>query len=182
MRKAFTIVEMMAVIGIIAVLATIITTAASGAIKSGRQKRAVVMMTALEQAIGAYYAQEGEWPALIENIDTAGADSYDFTGTKADQIFREVVGKGFGKSGAKAMLIDASGLFVCEAGSAGSGRAYGIDFTAATAKGAKRKIPLSQMAFGFQNPDNGRFVRFSVTYNCRTDSVSLGPKWLKPEK
>lgn len=176
MRKAFTIVEMMAVIGIIAVLATIITTAASGAIKSGRQKRAVVMQTALAQAVSAYYAQEGEWPSLIENVDTDGIDSYDFTGTKADQIFREVVGKGFGKSGKKAMLIDASGLFVCESGSAGSGRAYGIDFTAATAKGAKRKIPLSQMAFGFQDPESGRFRRFSITYNCRTDSVTVGPK------
>lgn len=175
MRKGFTIVEMLAVVAIIAILATIITTAASSTIKSGRKKRAVVMQSALAQAISAYYAQEGKWPSLIEQVDTDGEDSETFTGTKADQIFREVVGKGFGRSGAKSMLVDASALFVCEAGAASSGRAYGIDFSEATAKGAKRKISFSEMAFGYQDPETGRFRRFSITYNCRTDSVVLGP-------
>ena len=176
MRKGFTIIEVLVVIGIIAILATIVTTVASSTIRSSRTKRAVVMQTALEQAINAYYAQEGEWPGPIENVDTAGKDTYEFTGPKADDIFRIVVGKGFGRSGTKSMLIDASGLFVCEAGSADSGRAYGIDFSAATAKGAKRKIPLSQMAFGYQDSDSGRFRRFNITYNCRTDSVTVGLK------
>jgi hypothetical protein len=137
------------------------------------------MQTALEQAINAYYAQEGEWPGPIESVDTDGKDTYEFKGPKADDIFRIVVGKGYGRSGTKSMLIDASGLFVCEAGSADSGRAYGIDFTAATAKGAKRKIPLSQMAFGYQDSGSGRFRRFDITYNCRTDSVTVGPKLTK---
>ncbi len=179
MRKGFTIIEVLVVIGIIAILATIVTTVASSSIKSSRTKRAVVMQTALEQAINAYYAQEGEWPSLIENVDTNGKDAYEFKGTQADQIFREVVGKGFGRSGTKSMLIDASGLFVCEAGSADSGRAFGIDFTAATAKGAKRKIPLSQMAFGYQDSSSGKFKRFFVIYNCRTDAVKMGPDFSK---
>lgn len=179
MRKGFTIIEVLVVIGIIAILATIVTTVASSSIKSSRTKRAVVMQTALEQAINAYYAQEGEWPGPIESVDTDGKDTYEFKGPKADDIFRIVVGKGYGRSGTKSMLIDASGLFVCEAGSADSGRAYGIDFTAATAKGAKRKIPLSQMAFGYQDSGSGRFRRFDITYNCRTDSVTVGPKLTK---
>jgi prepilin-type N-terminal cleavage/methylation domain-containing protein len=180
MRKGFTIVEMLTVVGIIAVLATIITTAASGAIKSGRDKRTDVMRTALSQAVGAYYAQECKWPSLIEQFVQSGGrgDSNDdnlktFKDTQADQILREVVGKGFGKSGAKAMLIDASALFVCESSSANSSRAYGIDFTAATAKGAKRKIPLSQMAFGYQDRETGRFKRFKVIYKLNADSVSV---------
>ena len=59
-RKGFTIVEMLAVIGVIAVLLSIIVTAASGVLKSSRSKRAEVMRNSLEQAIAAYYAQEGK--------------------------------------------------------------------------------------------------------------------------
>ena len=63
MKKGFTIVELLVVIGVLAVLMTIVVVAASGVQKGGREKRASAMRSALEQAIAAYYAQEGKWPA-----------------------------------------------------------------------------------------------------------------------
>lgn len=203
MRRGFTLVEMLIVIAVIGVLGGIITTAAVGAIKNGRSKRADAMCVALEQGIAAYYAQEGKWPEAIENRASSMTEAtYTFSQDEADSIFQDVVGCGFGKGHAthKAMLVDATALFVCDRSSVGnSGRGCydnhsnqkststfcggrgcrnGIDFSEATRKGGKVHIPFSQMAFGFQGPENGRFCRFWITYNGQSDSVKV---W-RPDK
>ena len=173
-RGGFTIVELLAVIGVVAVLISIIVSVASNSIRASRSKRAAVMCSSLQQAISAYYAEEGRWPSLLENVDTDGEDTKTFKGTQADQIFQEVVGKGFGKSGQKSMLLDASGLFVCESAAANNPRARGYNFSEVTGSGAKHRIGLKQMAFGYQDSGSGCFRRFCVIYNCRTDSVTVG--------
>ena len=198
MKKGFTLVEMLVVIAVIGILGGIVTTAAVGAIKNGRSKRADAMCVALEQGIAAYYAQEGNWPDAIEKKAQSMDDAtYTFTPDEADSIFQDVVGCGFGKGHAshKAMLVDATALFVCDKSSvgnqqcgcydnhsnkkerktycAGMGCRNGIDFSEATKKGGKVRIPFSQMAFGFQGPENGKFCRFWITYNGQADSVSV---------
>ena len=65
-RRGFTIVELLVVVAIIGILGGIVTTAAMGSIRGARSKRADAMRAALEQAIAAYYAQEGRWPDVIE--------------------------------------------------------------------------------------------------------------------
>ncbi len=172
-RRGFTIVEMLAVIGVVAVLISIIASVASNSIRSARTKRANVMCSSLQQAISAYYAEEGRWPSLIENVDTDGVDTKVFKGAQADQIFQEVVGKGFGNSGKKSMLVDVSGLFVCEAAAANGKRARGYNFSEVTGSAAKHRIGLKQMAFGYQDSGSGCFRRFCIIYNCRTDSVTV---------
>ena len=87
-RPGFTIVEMLAVIGVVAVLISIIASVASNSIRAARSKRAAIMASSLQQAIAAYYAEEGKWPSLIENANTDGMDTIVFKGTQADQIFR----------------------------------------------------------------------------------------------
>ncbi|MBQ6915329.1 MAG: type II secretion system protein, partial [Kiritimatiellae bacterium] len=117
MKKGFTLVEMLVVIAVIGILGGIVTTAAVGAIKNGRSKRADAMCVALEQGIAAYYAQEGNWPDAIEKkAQSMDAATYTFTPDEADSIFQDVVGCGFGKGHAshKAMLVDATALFVCD--------------------------------------------------------------------
>lgn len=172
-RSGFTIVELLAVIGVVAVLISIIASVATNSIRAGRTKRANVMCSSLQQAIAAYYAEEGKWPSLIESANTDGEDTVKFEGTQADQIFQEVVGKGFGKSGKKSMLVDASGLFVCESTAANNPRARGYNFSEVTGSSAKHRIGLKQMAFGYQDAGSGCFRRFRVIYNCRTDSVTV---------
>ena len=171
-RRGFTIVEMLAVIGVVAILISIIASVASNSIRAARGKRAAVMSSSLQQAIASYYAEEGKWPSLIESANTDGEDTVKFEGTQADQIFQEVVGKGFGKSGKKSMLVDASGLFVCESSAANGKRARGYNFSEVTGSNARHRIGLKQMAFGYQD-GGGYFQRFRVIYNCRTDSVTV---------
>ena len=92
MRRGFTLVEMLIVIAVIGVLGGIITTAAVGAIKNGRSKRADAMCVALEQGIAAYYAQEGKWPEAIENRASSMTEAtYTFSQDEADSIFQDVV-------------------------------------------------------------------------------------------
>lgn len=174
-RRAFTIVEMLAVIGVVAVLISIIASVASNSIRAARGKRAAVMSSSLQQAIAAYYAEEGKWPKDIEEKMDSGTDedTIEFKDASADPIFQEVVGKGFGHSGKKSMLIDASGLFVCESAAANGARARGYNFSEVTGSSAKHRIGIKQMAFGYQDAGSGCFRRFRVVYNRRTDSVTV---------
>lgn len=195
-RKGFTIVELLVVIGVLAVLMTIIVVAANGVQKAGREKRASAMCSALEQAIAAYYAQEGKWPAAIESKTSSMTDeTYTFDASATDEIFREIVGKAYGKGGgARSMLVDSSALFVARTSNlknggkgchdnhsdrtkpdycGNQGCVGGVDFSEAVKKGGRNHIPLSQMSFGYAGKEYGRFCRFRITYNGKTDSVTV---------
>ena len=194
-KKGFTIIELMLVISILAVLLTIVVVAANGVQKAAREKRATAMASALEQAVGAYYAQEGSWPQTIESrTQNMVEDSYTFSPSETDTIFREVVGKAFGKGqGQRSMLVDATGLYVINtsrignggngcndnhgksgtAGYCGNQRCLpGLDFDEAVKPG-KRHVSLSQMSFGYPGKEHGKFCRFRITYYGKTDSVKV---------
>ena len=195
-RRGFTIVELLTVVGIISVLVTIVITAAAGAIRQARTRRADAMCSALQTALTAYYAQEGKWPKVIEDYaDRAKEGIHTFSASDTDKIFQEIVGKGFGKaSGRRSTLVDASALFVADKGrlqNGGKGCSdnhgnrhksnfcgnqhciAGIDFSLAANRNSKHYINFSNMAFGYQGTVHGKFCRFWVTYNPRTDTVGV---------
>ena len=195
-RSAFTIVELLVVIAIIGVLLGIVTTAATSSVKNARSRRADAMGRALQQAIAAYYAQEGKWPDAIESrsANMGNKIKYTFSATEADQIFQDVVRKSVGSSASRP-LVDATALFVANAGrvhgdgcfdvhSDRNSSSYcgdqrcinGVDFSLASKKGSKMYIPLSSMAFGWQGRTYGKFCRYWITYNSQTDSVSVSRK------
>lgn len=198
-RRGFTIVELLIVIAVILTLAGITVVAATGAISSARGKRQEAMRVMLEQGLAAYYAQEGKWPSEIESqINGSNKSVIDFDENATDKILQELVGKAYGKGGGKrSMLLDATGLYVCEANKCGNenhgcydshsdpaaadyckgkGCRLGIEFSEAIKKGGKRHIPISNMAFGYPGPREGKFCRFLVHYNTRTDSATVTGK------
>lgn len=199
MRKGFTIVELLVVIAIIGILGGIVTNAAMGSIRGARAKRADSMRVALEQAIAAYYAYEGEWPDVIERkAKSMTEDTYTFTADETDKIFQQIVGKGYGKSGRRVVLVDVTGLFVAKASALGNsgkgcydnhknkkdnhtfcggrGCINGLDFTLAKGKSGSSHLQLAQMAFGYQGQEEGKFCRYWITYNGQTDSVTVSKR------
>ena len=66
-RAAFTIVELLMVVTILAILASIITMGVNGMFRSARLKRATAMKLVLKSGLETYYAQQGEWPDGIKD-------------------------------------------------------------------------------------------------------------------
>ena len=198
-RRGFTIVELLVVIAIIGVLLGIVSVAISGSLKNGRAKRATAMCNVLQQSIAMYYTKVGKWPDAIEakaNNMTGDEDTYVFSASETDQIFREIVKKSTG-SGATMTLVDASALFVADANklrnnsegcydnhSDNSLKTFcgnqhcvnGTDFSRACKRGEKGYIPLNNMAFGYAATGTGKFSRFWISYNSKTDSVKVTRK------
>lgn len=69
-RKAFTLVELLVVIVIIAMLAGIVAPRFIGQIGRAQVDLARPKMLPIEQAINAYYLNTGEYPATLEDLIT----------------------------------------------------------------------------------------------------------------
>ena len=200
MKKGFTIVELMMVIGIIAVLMGIITTAASTSIKSSRSRRADVLCSLVQTGLATYYEQKGEWPVSISatgnQADGAGNNKNpDSIELSAEQV-RTCVKKLIDEAKQNNPMMDISGLFVsrvdydpvnkwekCECGVSGCGdrryppsRVFGLDFWPAI-KGVRDKSPnkmkTEQMYFGYPHPADGSFIRFGMNYSISADSITV---------
>lgn len=65
MKKGFTIIELIVVIGIIGILLGIVTTAAAGSIKQARARKAEACCILVQQGLATYYAQYAKWPGSI---------------------------------------------------------------------------------------------------------------------
>ena len=173
MKRAFTLIELMLVVAVLAILITIVATAASGAIKSARERRRDTMAAVLREGIATYYARNGKWPGGIESKAENG-DNHTFTGGEADSIFRVVVK---GSVGRKNPYLDPHALFVAPSG-VSDGKSYGAPFMEVRKKNTPphlRRLNVESMSFGYQDPSTGRFRRYAVYYNAASDSVEV--KW-----
>ena len=173
-RRGFTIVELMMVIGVIAVLMTIVTTTAMSSMRGSREKRTEAMRVALQTAITTYQAQdsEGKWPKEIETF-AEKAESAVLSESDAQKVFQKIVQMSIGQGERYLPLIDPKGLFVAPYGvmdGKGAGRSFS---EARQGDGRRQKLPVAQMAFGYQGKMTGRFHRFNIVYHAQTDSVEV---------
>ncbi len=169
MRKAFTIVELMMVVGIIGILLGIVTTAASGSIKQARKIKSEACCRILEEGFKTYYAQHGEWPGF--NADAVNGNVYQLSTSEVREAVRKMIAEV--KKNNPPMNI--SGLYVSRSDGTKGSRHLGMDFKDAI-RGTKRsqtKMATSEMYFGYPHPNNGYFRNFVVKYYGETDSLTV---------
>jgi len=187
MKKAFTIVELMMVIAIIAILMGLVFTAASNSAKAGRRTRAQAACAAVQSGLASYYAQFGEWPgSLGSKIANGGIrarnneeganeqsddDKYVLDGTEVREQVKALVDQA--KEGNP--LMDISGLFVSRFTGEKNTKGRGMDFMSAIrgTKQSQTKMKTAEMYFGYADPDSGLFRRFKMVYSIPADQISV---------
>ena len=198
MKKAFTIVELLLVMSIIAILMGIITTASSSSIRASRAQRASALCSLVQSGLATYHEQEGRWPIGVLNGDTVSPrtnneapggrndpDKIVLTGQEVRQCVLELVKRT--KDGNPVM--DISGLFVSRSNGEISGSAiggdkgqntgsrlragYGLDFMSAIrgTKWSREKMKTAEMYFGYPDPETGYFLRFKMVYSIPADTI-----------
>jgi len=187
-KKGFTIVELLIVIGVLAILMGLVGTAASSALRQGRERRMSAMKQVLQTGVAAYYARNGYWPPksgeLNKLLDGEGSQDNDsptdlvlLSEEDSTLVFREVVQKSV--QSASAPYLDVSGLYVANSSAASSPNTVGLDFKTAIKQGASKgtgqrsKLGLADMAFGYPDARSSRFRRYYVEYNVKGDTVRV---------
>jgi prepilin-type N-terminal cleavage/methylation domain-containing protein len=181
MKKGFTIVELLMVIGIIAVLAGLVTTAASESMKASRKRRADALCSLVQSGLAVYYAQNDEWPMSFKNKSRQNTEGpggthddnvYVLDGSEVRQCVKALVDET--KKGNP--IIDVSGLWVSRSdGEVVRRGAVGLDFMSAV-RGTKqhpKQMKTAEMYFGYPDPSTGAFLRFKMEYSIPTDQLSV---------
>lgn len=177
MKKAFTLIELMAVVAIIGVLLGIITTAAANSIQASRKQQAKALVTIVQQGIETYHAQRDEWPKFNGSSITSGnvsgdPNKYVIPTTTVDDMIREVVRE---SAENRNPMMDIAGLFVSDRAGNANDKHYGMNFwdaVRATKKGSKR-MGIGQMHFGYPESSHGWFRSFKIVYSIPTDSLEV---------
>lgn len=186
------------VLGIIAVLMGIVTTAASESIRGARSRKADALCNIVQAGFAAYYAQFDEWPGPIGQMIASGSlgtrtnvEGYNYnsdpekfvlTIKENDDCIREMVLKT--KEGIP--MMDVSGLFVSKDEGRYGDKSRGLDFMqAATIKGMSeaksklrgatggKRLTVANMHFGYPDPETGNFRHFKIIYSIPTDAFSV---------
>ena len=188
MKKAFTLIELMAVVAIIGILLGIITSAAANSLKLARKQKASALCVCAKQGIETYHAQKEKWPGGIGDRIAAGAvlsrsnnegvnnssnaDLYILDGSEVRDMIKEVVLETVRNNNP---MMDISGLFVSrDSGESGS-RGFGLNFMDAVrgTKQSKKKMSVGEMYFGYPESSHGWFRRFRIVYSVPTDSMEV---------
>ena len=175
MKKGFTIVEMMMVVGILAILLTIVIASVNDSIKASRARRASALCTSVQAGLATYYAQNDVWPdplgGKVENGFRSGSDRYELTAGEVRQMVKKLVDEA--KRGNP--LMDISGLFVSRDPGERGGRGYGMDFFTAVRgdKHSKKRMTSGEMYFGYPDVSTGRFRRFKMVYSIPADKLTV---------
>ncbi len=170
------------VVGIIAILIGIVTTAASQSLRASRSSRASAAMKVVQTGLAAYHAMMDEWPIpnLAKKSGNHGSGQYkdeniyDLTAKEVRECVMELVEQT--KKGNP--LIDVTGLWVSRYdGDDPNKKVSGMDFWSAihgTRKLSKKKMKLADMYFGYPRESDGYFERFGMGYSIPSDSLTVG--------
>lgn len=159
-HAAFTIIELLVVISIMAVIATLVTGAAIKSVKQSRMRRIQVMVRVLENGLVAYRTRENEWPFTPGSL-TRDPRQFDrvprYWAHTSDnnKVFEKLLRK---MATERVSYFDASALLV-------RGRKPLKD----ALKEGRYDLPI-----GYPDPEDSNIFRyFCVEYNELSDSVRV---------
>lgn len=188
MKRAFTLIELVAVVAIIGILLGIVTTAAANSMKLARSQKARALCVCVKQGIETYHAQKDKWPGGIGDKIAAGTvlsrtnqegvnnntdtDKYVLDGSEVRDMIKEVVLETVRNNNP---MMDISGLYVSRDQGESNGRGYGLDFMSAVrgTKKSRKKMSVGEMYFGYPEASHGWFRRFRIVYSVPTDSMEV---------
>jgi len=159
-RPGFTIIELLIVISIMAVVATLATGAAMKSIKNSRKKRIDVTVQALETALVNYRALHGEWPIKFDDDEHDGKiDSVDvIKGSNNQKVFAPIMRDIRNKKA----LLDTSSLLTR------------VNGKRMTVKQALEKSGNNDIPIGYADPSNqDEFKFYTVEFDFRTETVNV---------
>lgn len=188
-KQGFTIVEMLMVIGVLAILMGIVTTASSAAIRQARSRRMVAVQGVIQAGIATYRSQYDAWPPENGQLDkwsgnglsgkaNNGVDSGRhvafLSADQYDEMMYELAKVSVGETGASPVM-DVTGISVARRSAANAKNGRGMEFREAIKKNKKHGATynLKEMAFGYITSDKGYFRRFIVQYNADSDTVTV---------
>ena len=165
-RRGFTIVELLVVISVMAVIATLAIGAAIKSVKQSSRRRIDTMARALEMALSSYRAQENAWPFDVSDLDKDPRDSGVLWAHGANNV--KVFKKMYPGAGSSMVYLDASAFLSIEV----------IDpDTKKPTRSLRSVLNLKQYdkaALGYPLPDNpNRFCYYCVCYFPLTDTVKV---------
>ena len=186
MKKAFTIVELLVVVGILGILLTMVFVSAKGSLADARDRRADALCQAVQSGLASYHVLYDEWPEpLAGKVRSGSFNDSNEEGEdnrtdpekyvlKADEV-RKMVKALVDEAKKGNPLMDVSGLFVSRDSGEPDTRGTGYDFTEAV-RGSNRnrkRMSTGEMFFGYPDRSTGFFRRFKMVYSVPGDSLTV---------
>lgn len=198
-RRGFTIIELVMVIGILAVLVTLLITSTAGAMKEARNRKGEALVYAVRMGLSTYYGLYGKWPGtfgerVFSGTDLDGLGRYpnrlsrnghhesNLVDIQEPKLIHEMIRELVKETKHGNPMIDVSALYVSKSLGEQDSKSYGMDFMDAI-RGTKqnpKKMKLSDMNFGYPEPDTGYFRCFRFVYNKLSDELRVlrwGDRW-----
>lgn len=185
-RRGFTLVELMMVIGVIAILSTIVVSSVSSSMKSARERRTSALCQAVQTGLATYYAQRDEWPEPLagrvrngnfsssnnEGVNNqSDADLYVLQPTEVRQMVLALIDEA--KKGNP--LMDISALYVSRDEGKNKSKGRGLDFFTAVrgTKKSPKRMTTPEMFFGYPDKETGFFRHFKMVYSIPSDTLTV---------
>lgn len=162
LRGAFTLLELLIVVTVIAILASIITRSAAGIANEALANKATAGVKSIEVGIQTYFGLTGEYPGQLNNLAAQAKDGT-LSASQTDKVIALLL-DGVSGSGS---LMDPSALSACLKTRAGRSP-HAIDYAVL----ASKHISNDMMVFGYEG-GGGSFKRFTIKYNAAADKVSV---------
>jgi len=164
-KKGFTMIELMLVISIMAILATLSVGGYLKMLKQARNKRVDMMRDSLQLALTNFRGQEGRWPVGLQPAKPGDITVWFEGAEKNWLVFQDLINSKQAKYLTPADYLTKIG---------GTGRVVTLQEAIDGKDRRGQSLPGGTKPLGYANPDKpSSFQFFRIEFNLLTDSVAV---------